>query len=102
MLAFALIKGWEILALITACTAVLLTGTNMMILAISSRLRLLPALVNFPIISVIEMVIGLASMLSYEFGAIDWKGRNICLPAMHTQPKKRYFKGRHQKQAGHH
>ncbi|MCW1908648.1 MAG: glycosyltransferase [Candidatus Saccharibacteria bacterium] len=101
VLVFAIAYGWGTLTLLTASSAVLLTATNMMILSISSRQRLVPAIVNFPIISLVEMVIGLASMLAYEFGTIDWKGRNICLPAMHTQPKTRSSKHRHGKHASH-
>lgn len=27
------------------------------------------------------------SMARYEFSVVDWKGRNVCLPVMHTVPK---------------
>jgi glycosyltransferase involved in cell wall biosynthesis len=99
ILVLAVAKGWVSLAIVTGCSAVLLTATNMIVLAISSRQRLLPAIVNFPIISIVEIVIGLASMLAYEFGSIDWKGRNVCLPAMHTKPKGRSFKDRQHRHA---
>lgn len=26
------------------------------------------------------------SMLKYEFGSVDWKGRNVCIPVMQMQP----------------
>lgn len=36
-----------------------------------------------------EVVSSLTSMLRYEFGRVDWKGRNVCLPVMHQRPRAR-------------
>ena len=44
------------------------------------------ALFNFPVILLIEIGIVNISMYKYEFGYINWKGRNICLPVMHVMP----------------
>ena len=40
-------------------------------------------LVAFPLSLVQEIVLLLASMLTYEFGDVNWKGRNVCYPVMH-------------------
>jgi glycosyltransferase involved in cell wall biosynthesis len=96
---YSLINTNSWLIILSSLSVVCLTATNMMILAISSQLKTLPALINFPIICTIEVVLGTASMFQYEFGNVEWKGRNICLPVMHTQPKpihqSRHRKRRH-------
>jgi hypothetical protein len=33
-----------------------------------------------------DMAILHYSMWQYEFSEVDWKGRNICVPAMHVIP----------------
>lgn len=68
--------------------ALCLTIAHSAVLKISSRLRLLVAIINFPLVTLTEVALGLYSMLKYEFSTVDWKGRNICLPAMHFLPKK--------------
>lgn len=90
---YALLTGWMVLALVCLLSMVLLSATNMIILTISSQQRLVPAVINFPIICLVEVVLGLASLFAYEFGTIDWKGRNICLPVMHHIPKRPKVKG---------
>ena len=44
------------------------------------------ALVNYPFVIVYEVYIEISSMLRYEFGEMQWKDRNICLPVMHVTP----------------
>jgi glycosyltransferase involved in cell wall biosynthesis len=40
----------------------------------------------FPVNLVLELGLAVISMYKYEFSRIEWKGRNICLPAMHVTP----------------
>lgn len=41
----------------------------------------------FPISLLQEAVLLVASMCTYEFGDVNWKGRNVCYPVIHTPPK---------------
>lgn len=36
------------------------------------------AIINLPVMIMVEVYLNLASMFKYEFGEVDWKGRNIC------------------------
>jgi hypothetical protein len=36
-----------------------------------------------PFTLVLEAMLLLASMLTYEFGDVNWKGRNVCYPVIH-------------------
>jgi len=36
------------------------------------------AIFNLPIMIVVEVFLNITSMYKYEFGQVDWKGRNIC------------------------
>lgn len=69
-------------------TCVLLIATHALIVKISDPANLPLALINLPLASLVEIVIGYSSMLRYEFGSVEWKDRNICLPVMHSIPKK--------------
>jgi len=37
----------------------------------------------FPVSLVQELLLLLASMFTYEFGDVNWKGRNVCYPVIH-------------------
>lgn len=41
----------------------------------------------FPIALVQELVLLIASMLQYEFGEVNWKGRNVCYPVIRQNQK---------------
>lgn len=45
------------------------------------------SIVAWPIITVVELILLHLSMLRYEFGDVNWKERNICLPVMQVIPK---------------
>lgn len=42
-----------------------------------------------PLSLVQELVLLIVSMLSYEFGDVNWKGRNVCYPVIEKFPRKR-------------
>jgi glycosyltransferase involved in cell wall biosynthesis len=44
-------------------------------------------LAAFPITCIVEIAITQLSMWRYEFGKIEWKERNICIPVMHVIPR---------------
>lgn len=45
------------------------------------------ALINFILAVIVEIFVSNYSMYKYEFSEVDWKGRNICIPVMHTIPR---------------
>ena len=40
----------------------------------------------FPIVALTDLAILHYSMWKYEFSTVEWKGRNVCIPAMHAIP----------------
>lgn len=73
--------------LIALTTCVLLTLTNITIVHITSPVHTLIAVFNLPITILVELGLGITSMLKYEFSAVEWKGRNVCIPVMHVIPR---------------
>ncbi len=70
--------------LCAAFTAILLTFGYVR-LARAMHLSALPyALFGFPIMVLADIVILHRSMWQYEFSEVTWKGRNVCIPVMHT------------------
>lgn len=45
------------------------------------------SILTFPIAVIMELIVGYISMYNYEFGSVEWKSRNICIPVMHTYPR---------------
>ena len=43
-------------------------------------------LVALPIVAIYDLLMLHMSMWQYEFSVVEWKGRNICIPAMHVIP----------------
>jgi glycosyltransferase involved in cell wall biosynthesis len=63
-------------------TCLLLVIAHLIILAAVAQPLTLASLINFPVVVVVEVLLGNLSMLRYEFSTVDWKGRNICIPVM--------------------
>lgn len=42
-----------------------------------------------PVAFVLELVLLIASMVVYEFGDVNWKGRNVCYPVIYTSSRRR-------------
>jgi glycosyltransferase involved in cell wall biosynthesis len=42
--------------------------------------------IGLPLVTIYDLGILYYSMWQYEFSTVDWKGRNICVPAMHVIP----------------
>jgi len=62
----------------------LLTVTHYLIMSASNPMHSIIALFNIPFALVTEVVLTVASMVRYEFGTVNWKGRNVCIPTMHV------------------
>lgn len=79
------------LAVITALTCALLTATHVLILQHSDPGNVPLGFISLPFSAFMEIVIGYTSMIMYEFGSVEWKDRNVCIPVMHTIPKKDFL-----------
>lgn len=65
----------------------ILVLNHLIVVQLTSPSNVVLALINFPVEVLTEVVITLMSMIRYEFGAVDWKDRNICIPVMHVIPR---------------
>jgi len=79
---------WHFINLwIVATTCALLIITHLIIIGVTDPANSLLAVFNFPLVVITEIILGLTSMVRYEFFKVVWKDRNICIPVMHTIPK---------------
>lgn len=81
-----------ILLLISWATCSLLIFTHVSILRVSDPANAPIGFFTMPVAALVEMLIGHVSMIRYEFGRVDWKDRNICVPVMHTVPQTEFLK----------
>jgi glycosyltransferase involved in cell wall biosynthesis len=78
------------LALISVLTIILLTLTHVLVLQYSDPGNVPLGFINLPVSAFMEIVVGYLSMLKYEFGSVEWKDRNVCIPVMHVIPKREF------------
>lgn len=83
----ALWNGFSVPSVISLLALLFLIVTHYAIMSASNPSHSILALVNLPFALATELIITLLSMLKYEFGSVMWKGRNVCIPAMHVVPK---------------
>ncbi|MBA3758818.1 glycosyltransferase [Candidatus Saccharibacteria bacterium] len=76
-----------ILMLITGISCILLTSTHVLIMKVSDPANVSIAIFTLPLAALAEIAVGYTSMLKYEFGIVEWKDRNVCIPVMHVVPK---------------
>lgn len=70
----------------SAIASLLLVVTYEM-MAISTRINHWGfALIALPFVALTDLVLLHRSMWLYEFSEVSWKGRNVCVPVMHTYP----------------
>jgi len=77
--------GWPAQAL-AFCTCLLLTITYERMGMQTRVTKPGFGLIALPIMVAYDIVITHVSMWLYEFSVVEWKGRNICIPAMHVIP----------------
>ncbi len=51
----------------------------------------LTALVTAPFAILLDVYMLHVSLLRYEFGNVDWRGRNVCIPVMQVEPRRPRF-----------
>ena len=76
---------------VSVFTCIALTFTHVLILQYTDPGNVPLGFFSLPICAFTEVVIGYLSMLKYEFGSVDWKDRNVCIPVMHVVPKKDFL-----------
>ncbi len=78
------------LALIAAANCTILTIIHILVLQYSDPGNAPLGFISLPLSVLTEIVVGYGSMLKYEFGSVDWKDRNVCIPVMHVIPKSHF------------
>lgn len=61
--------------------------THLFILQVTNPANVFVAILTFPVAALTELVVNFVSMFKYEFGTVEWKDRNVCIPVMHVYPK---------------
>lgn len=72
-------------AVIFTCAS--LVTAHVAIVSATNPASNLLACVTFPVVALMDIVIGFISMIQYEFFQVNWKDRNICIPVMHVIPR---------------
>jgi len=85
-LIYGLVASNNGLLILSFVAASLLIFIHLLIIQITSPANVVVALVNFPVEVITGVVVGLISMWRYEFGTVEWKDRNVCIPVMHVIP----------------
>lgn len=83
---YAVIVGDMVVAIVSLAAAMILVINHIFIVQLTSPPNVVVALISLPLEVLTEVVISLVSMVRYEFGKVDWKDRNICIPVMHVVP----------------
>lgn len=71
---------------LAAIACVLLTITYVCVVRTTRVNSWLMSLVGQPIVALVDIAVLHISMWQYEFSEVQWKGRNVCIPVMHTYP----------------
>lgn len=74
------------LILLSSIASATLILNHLVVVQVTSPANILIALVNFPIEVFTEVYLTILSMTRYEFGTVEWKDRNVCIPVMHVIP----------------
>ena len=72
--------------LLAAASVVLLTITYLSVVVSTRTGSRFVGLVALPVGLLYDLTLLHISMWKYEFSVVDWKGRNVCIPAMHVIP----------------
>lgn len=73
--------------ILSAISVICLTTSHGLIAAATNPSTKYFALINLPIVTLVDIVAMHVSMVRYEFGEVVWKGRNISIQAMHVFPR---------------
>lgn len=88
--AVAIAGAWLPISPMTQFFATVATGflaVSYLQMAVATRInKWWFALIALPFVVVADLAWLHRSMWQYEFAEVDWKGRNVCVPVMHTYP----------------
>lgn len=87
LLIFSLVSGNYQITILSLVAIVINLSTHLTIMYTTAPSGVPLAALNYPIVVITEIIIGLLSMYKYEFSKVDWKERNICIPVMQVIPK---------------
>lgn len=79
---------WEIhgIVAVSSIAALLLIIVHTSIMYVTNPPNSVVALWNFPLSVLGEISVTWLSMVRYEFGVVNWKERNVCIPVMQVVP----------------
>lgn len=86
-LIYGLFTSDLVLVIMSSVSAITLIINHVMIVQLTSPPNVAVALFNFPIEVITEILVSIISMTKYEFGTVEWKDRNVCIPVMHVVPR---------------
>jgi hypothetical protein len=66
------------------------TVAHVMLLRHTAPRSWMVGLVNFPLLVLLDALLYVWSMLQFEFGEVNWKGRNVCYPLIEAIPMDRF------------
>lgn len=75
-----------ILNILLAITCSVLVFNHILILGVTDPANVTLGIINFPVVVIVELILGYTSMIRYEFYSVEWKQRNIVEPVMHVIP----------------
>ena len=70
-----------------AVAVVFLISSNLLVTSVLNPSAWLVSVFSLPIMVLTEMWLAIYSMISYEFGTVRWKKRNICYISLETIPR---------------
>ena len=71
---------------LAAAAVTLLTVTYLSVALVTRTGSPWAGLMALPVGLAYDLILLHISMWKYEFSVVDWKGRNVCIPAMHVIP----------------
>ena len=87
VLPIAIISGQYLLIIIAIFNILMLLIIHLLIVLAWGVKNPIMAVALLPVAVFFEIYATLVSMWRYEFGRVEWKDRNICLPALNHYPK---------------
>lgn len=82
---------FDILGIVSAVAVLSFTVAHVAVLRHTNPKGWIVGLVNFPLLIVLDSLLFNWSMLAFEFGEVNWKGRNVCYPIIETFPKRDFL-----------
>ena len=83
----SLIAGQGVVAILAGCATLLFSVTYTVLIRATYGYLSLLALGDFVPAVLLDIWVRHYSMVQYEFAEVTWKGRNVCLPVMHSSSK---------------